>query len=125
MALAAALLAAAVVLPAWGAWVGADEDLMGTRVSVELWHENEAQGQVLVREVMAEYRRIDASMSTYKADSEISAINQAAASGPVATGEELFNLISRSVGLSMLSAGAFDITYESVGYLYDFRARRR
>lgn len=125
MALAAALLAAAVTLPAWGAWVGAEEDLMGTRVSVELWHENEAQGQALVQQVLAEYRRIDASMSTYKADSEISAINQTAASGPVATGEELFNLISRSVELSMLSAGAFDITYESVGYLYDFRARRR
>ncbi len=98
---------------------------MGTRVSVELWHEDEAQGQALAEQVLAEYRRIDAGMSTYRADSEISMINQTAAAGPVAVSEELFDLISRSVELSTLSAGAFDITYESIGYLYDFRARQR
>lgn len=125
MVLAASLLCSTATPSAWGAWVGDGEDLMGTRVSVELWHEDEAQGQALVQRVLAEYRRIDASMSTYKADSEISMINRTAAFGPVVAGEELFNLIRRSVELSTLSAGAFDITYESVGYLYDFRVRRR
>ncbi|MEE9571346.1 MAG: FAD:protein FMN transferase [Gammaproteobacteria bacterium] len=112
-------------MPALGAWVGQEEDLMGTRVSVELWHEDEVQGQALAEQVLAEYRRIDAGMSTYRADSEISMINRIAAAGPVAASEELFDLISRSVELSTLSAGAFDITYESIGYLYDFRARQR
>jgi thiamine biosynthesis lipoprotein len=105
--------------------VNQEEDLMGTRVSVELWHEDETRGQALAEQVLAEYRRIDAGMSTYRADSEISMINQTAAAGPVAVSEELFDLISRSVELSTLSAGAFDITYESIGYLYDFRARQR
>lgn len=106
-------------------WIGDGEDLMGTRVSVELWHENQEQGRELVEQVLAEYRRIDSGMSTYKADSEISMLNRTAASGPIAIGEELFSLIDRSVTLSTLSGGAFDITYESVGYLYDFRARQR
>ncbi len=109
----------------WSAWISDAEELMGTRVSVELWHEDQARGRALVEQVLAEYRRIDAGMSTYKADSEISAINRSAAIGPVETSQELFDLISRSVELSSLSAGAFDITYESVGYLYDFRARQR
>jgi thiamine biosynthesis lipoprotein len=43
----------------------------------------------------------------------------------VAVGAELFGLIERSLELSRASGGAFDITYESVGYLYDFRARQR
>ena len=105
-------------------WVGEAIDLMGTRVSVELWQDDESRGRELVAEIMNEYRRIDRDMSTYKPDSEISAVNARAAEGAVPIGEELFTLIARSLELSAASGGAFDITYESVGYLYDFRARR-
>jgi FAD:protein FMN transferase len=34
-------------------------------------------------------------------------------------------MIERSLELSVASHGAFDITYDSVGYLYDFRERKR
>jgi thiamine biosynthesis lipoprotein len=112
-------------LPARAAWVGDAIDLMGTRVSAELWADDEAHGRELVAEVMREYRRIDDSMSTYKPDSEISRVNANAAAAPVAIGDELFALVARSLELSVASGGAFDITYDSVGYLYDFRARRR
>ena len=98
---------------------------MGTRVSVELWHEDEQEGQALVTEVLDEYRRIDFAMSTYRPDSEISNVNEHAADSAVVVGRELFDLIDRSLALSDRSDGAFDISYESVGYLYDFRARRR
>ena len=106
-------------------WVGSGQDLMGTRVSVELWHDDESRGRELVEAVLAEYRRIDARMSTYKPDSEISLINDTAASAPVEVSDELFMLIRRALELSDQSDGAFDITYDSVGYLYDFRARQR
>jgi thiamine biosynthesis lipoprotein len=111
--------------PARAEWVGEAIDLMGTRVSVELWHEDEGRGRELVNEVIAEYRRIDRTMSTYRADSEISAINRAAALGPVPASSEIRVLIVQAQRLSEASQGAFDISYESVGYLYDFRARRR
>ena len=107
---------------AHGAWFAERIDLMGTSVSVELWHENAAVGQRLVSEVIAEYRRIDALMSTYKESSEISRINARAAAAPLQIGTELFDLINRSLEISRRSNGAFDISYESVGYLYDFRA---
>jgi thiamine biosynthesis lipoprotein len=64
-------------------------------------------------------------MSTYKPDSEISRVNARAAEAPMVIGDELFRLVERSLELSRASGGAFDITYESVGYLYDFRARQR
>ena len=98
---------------------------MGTRVSVELWADDEVRGRGLVDEVMREYRRIDDAMSTYKPDSEISLVNARAAESPVAISDELFGLVERSLELSQASGGAFDITYDSVGYLYDFRARQR
>lgn len=106
-------------------WYGQAIDLMGTRVSVELWHEDAAVGERLVGQVLDEYRHIDRDMSTYRSDSLLSAVNRSAATGPVPLGEELFGLIGRALELSAASAGAFDISYESIGYLYDFRARQR
>jgi thiamine biosynthesis lipoprotein len=105
--------------------VGEALDLMGTRVSVELWHDDEQRGRELAEAVLEEYRRIDDRMSTYKPDSEISMINRLAVSRAVPVSPELFGLIGRALILSRDSNGAFDITYESVGYLYDFRARQR
>jgi thiamine biosynthesis lipoprotein len=114
-----------VAFPARAEWLGDAIDLMGTRVSVELWADEVARGQELVAEVMREYHRIDDSMSTYKPDSEISRVNAGAASEPMVISEELFRLVERSLELSVASGGAFDITYDSVGYLYDFRAHQR
>jgi thiamine biosynthesis lipoprotein len=114
-----------IALPARAGWVGDAIDLMGTRVSVELWADDEAKGRELAAQVMDGYRRIDATMSTYKPDSVLSRVNARAASEPVALDDELFGLIGRALELSTASDGAFDITYESVGYLYDFRARQR
>jgi thiamine biosynthesis lipoprotein len=68
-----------------------------------------------------EYRRIDTDMSTYRPDSEISRVNTRAGVEPVVVGDELFALVESALQLSSASDGAFDITYESIGYLYDFR----
>jgi thiamine biosynthesis lipoprotein len=48
-------------------------------------------------------------------------VNNNAARGPVAITAELFGLLQTSQQYSALSKGAFDITYASVGYLYDYR----
>jgi thiamine biosynthesis lipoprotein len=120
-----AALVLSFAAPARAGWVGDAIDLMGTRVSVELWADDEARGRELVAEVMREYHRIDDAMSTYKPDSEISRVNSHAAEAPMVISDELFRLVERSLELSVASGGAFDITYDSVGYLYDFRARQR
>jgi thiamine biosynthesis lipoprotein len=110
---------------AHGAWVGDARPLMGTEVSVRLWHDDAEEGRELVEAVFAEAERINQLMSTYIEGSRISEINRLAADGPVVAGSELFNLIRRSLDISVLTLGAFDITYESVGQHYDFRERRR
>ena len=98
---------------------------MGTEVSVYFWHESEVQGNAIVDEVYAEVDRINALMSTYVETSLISDINRPAADEAVFASEELFQLIRRSLDISVLTRGAFDITYDSVGQHYDFRERRR
>ncbi len=98
---------------------------MGTEVSVYFWHDDEVRGSAIIEEVYAEVDRINSLMSTYVESSRISDINLRAADEPVFAGEELFQLIRRSLDISVLTRGAFDITYDSVGQHYDFRARRR
>jgi thiamine biosynthesis lipoprotein len=98
---------------------------MGTEVSVYFWHEDKAAGSAIVEEIFTEVDRINTLMSTYVDDSRISDINRRAADEPVVAGEELFQLIRRSLDISVLTHGAFDITYDSVGQHYDFRERRR
>jgi len=106
-------------------WVGDARPLMGTEVSVSLWSDDATRGQEALEAVFEEAARIDRLMSTYKDDSEISRVNSEAATGPVVVGEELFQLIQRSLDISVLTLGAFDITYDSVGQHYDFRSRQR
>ena len=85
---------------------------MGTEVTVYLWHDNNETGQDAVDAVFKEVARIDNLMSTYVEDSEMSAINRDAAKHPVEVGDELFTLILRSLDISVLTRGAFDITYD-------------
>ena len=99
--------------------------MMGTEVSVYLWSDDPEVGRATLEEVFAEAVRIDHLMSTYREDSEISEINRMAAQVPVAVGAELYQLIQRSLDISLLTDGAFDITYDSVGQHYDFRRQQR
>lgn len=108
-----------------GAWHQREAAIMGTRIAVELWSKDAAQGEAAIDAVMAEMHRIDALMSHYKPDSQISQINARAAIEPVRVDRELFDLIARSLEFSRLTEGAFDITYASVGYLYDYRRHVR
>ena len=106
-------------------WVGEAQLHMGTEVSVYVWHDDPATADKAVAAVFAEVARIDNLMSTYIENSKISEINRDAAERPVEVGDELFTLILRSLDISVLTHGAFDITYDSVGQHYDFRAGRR
>lgn len=110
---------------AYADWFGDARGIMGTEVSVYLWHEDAEAGTRAVDAVFAEMERINALMSTYLQDSRVSEINRSAAGSPVMAGKELFDLIERSLDISVLTRGAFDITYDSVGQHYDFREHKR
>jgi thiamine biosynthesis lipoprotein len=115
------LLCSLAVLPARAEWYTDTQEKMGTRVEIQLWAADEATGRRLLAAGMAEFDRIEAAMSTYRENSEISAVNRTAATGAVPVSAELHDLVARSLDLSVRTGGAFDITFDSVGHLYDFR----
>lgn len=98
-----------------------DDGIMTTRIVVELWDENDAHANAAIDAVLDEMRRIDETMSTYKPTSEVSKVNAEAAKHPVKITRELFDLLKKAVEFSRITDGAFDITYASVGYMYNFR----
>jgi FAD:protein FMN transferase len=115
------LAAACLAAPAHAEWVRRITDgIMGTRITVELWSEDNAKGEQAIDAVLDEMRHIDESMSTYKPTSEVSQVNAKAADGPMKISKELFDLLVTAKEYSVITDGAFDITYASVGYLYNF-----
>lgn len=101
------------------------DGIMGTRITVELWAEDAAKGNQAIDAVLDEMRHIDETMSTYKPTSEVSQVNAKAADGPMHISKELFDLLTTAKQYSEITDGAFDITYASVGYMYDFRRHVR
>jgi FAD:protein FMN transferase len=87
---------------------------------VQLWSDDPAKGNAAIDAVMAEMRRIDDLMSHYKPESQLSQINQRGNQEPVKVDKELFDLIKLSTHYSQITQGAFDITYASVGYMYNY-----
>ncbi|MDN3638059.1 FAD:protein FMN transferase [Simiduia curdlanivorans] len=96
---------------------------MGTEISVYLWHDDSAAGEQAAAAVMAEMRLIDQWLSPWVETSELYKVNQQAARAPVPISAPFAELIARSIHYSDLSSGAFDITFASVGFSYDYRAK--
>ena len=122
MSMGFVLALAVAAQPAYAEWVRRVTDgIMGTRITVELWADDKEKAEQAIDAVLDEMRHIDESMSTYKPTSEVSLVNAKAADGPMRISKELFDLLVTAKEYSVITDGAFDITYASVGYLYDFR----
>jgi thiamine biosynthesis lipoprotein len=109
----------------WSEWLHDKQDIMGTEVSVTVWHDKVDAGNDAIAAVMAEMRRIDATYSPYIDTSDLARANAQAAKQPVALSAEFSHLIERSLYYSQLSEGAFDITFASLGWFYDYRGKKK
>ena len=114
------LLLVVAPAPARAEWRDRTDAIMGTRIYVEVWSDEAVKGDAAIDTVMTDMRRIDELMSHYKPESQLSQINARAAQEPVQVDAELFDLIKLSTHYSVITEGAFDITYASVGHLYDY-----
>ncbi len=94
--------------------------LMGANFEITVVAPNEEIGYINIEEAAAEIRRIEKLISSWDPDSETSRINRNAGVQPVVVSNELYGLIERSVQLSELSQGAFDITYATLDTIWKF-----
>lgn len=106
-------------------WYRFSDTAMTTPIELEFWAEHKDQAEQIGEEVLAVFHRVDEQMSRYRDDSEVSRLNRNAANGPVTVSDGLFQVLEKAREVSILSDGAFDITFGSVGYLYDFRAGKK
>lgn len=102
-------------------WQSAEETLMGTQVSVELWSDDPEAGLDAIDAVFAEVERLDLMMNPWNTASELARINREAGKHPVITTPEIVEVVERALYYSRLSDGAFDISFASVGQHYEYR----
>jgi thiamine biosynthesis lipoprotein len=67
-----------------------------------------------IENAISEISRIEQLLTTFKLDSQTNLINAHAGIKSVRVDKEVFDLIQRSLKISNLTQGAFDITYGSI-----------
>ncbi len=94
--------------------------LMGTRFEITAISDSQEISINAVNKGIKEIQRIEELISSWKQNSQTTMINNSAGINPVKVDRELFNLIERSIKVSELTNGAFDITFGSIEKLYQF-----
>lgn len=104
-----------------GEWEAEETTTMGTTVRVEVWHPDAQTRRQGINQALQTMERVNRLMSPYIEESQLSKINQFAYEKPVPVSPELFEVIRKSMDVSVLTKGAFDITHASVGHLYNYQ----
>ena len=87
---------------------------MGNRFELSVVAADEQWANERIDAGIAEIQRIERLLTTFADDSETNQVNFNAGIAPVVVSRETFDLIARSIRISDLTQGAFDITYGSI-----------
>lgn len=90
------------------------DKLMGNRFEITVEADQEKDADYFLDLAVNEIKRIEEKLSTFKAHSETNLINDNAGKQAVSVSEETFRLIQRSIKISEITQGAFDISYGSI-----------
>jgi thiamine biosynthesis lipoprotein len=88
--------------------------LMGNNFEVIVVAQNTQWANERINNAIAEIKRIENLLTTFSENSETSRINANAGTAAVRVSGEVFALIERSIRISSLTDGAFDISYGSL-----------
>ncbi|GJQ48280.1 putative membrane associated lipoprotein involved in thiamine biosynthesis apbE [Candidatus Kuenenia stuttgartiensis] len=94
--------------------------IMGTFAEISTYSNDVKNAGAAIDAALNEMERMDALLSNYKKDSELSRVNREAAKAPVPCSEEFLEFIEQSLFFSELSGGAFDITVSPIVSLWGF-----
>ncbi|TWI99418.1 thiamine biosynthesis lipoprotein [Mucilaginibacter frigoritolerans] len=85
--------------------------LMGDQFEISVVGNNPDWADERIDDAIAEINRVEKLLSTFSDDSAVNEINRNAGISPIKTTAEIFRLINRSLEISALTFGAFDVTY--------------
>ncbi|NND60180.1 MAG: FAD:protein FMN transferase [Gammaproteobacteria bacterium] len=106
-------------------WYHGNAAILEDEVLVEFWHDNAELAPRCMDMLRTEMARVNAMIDVSDPDSAISSINAAAADDAVKVSTELHSLIDKALRFGPVTRGAFDITFASVGFLFDYEQRQR
>jgi FAD:protein FMN transferase len=120
---AAAASSAAPAAAAGPRRVAVEDKAMGTHLLLASYTTDaldEAAIKPRLEKAIAEIRRLEALMTTWRPESEISRVNAAAGKSPIKVSPESLAVVEKSVWISGRSEGVFDITFEAMHGLWKF-----
>ena len=88
--------------------------LMGNRFEISVVSHDAQWAESRIDDAVEEISRIERLLTTFKDTSQTNEINREAGIKPVKVDKEVFDLIRRSLRISELTQGSFDITYGSI-----------
>ena len=94
--------------------------IMGCGFVITAIHADPQRAWDAIRSAEIEMRRIESLISSWKTTSQTYRINMASGKEPVVVNNELYELIERSLRVSKLSCGAFDISGTLSRYYWKF-----
>jgi len=100
--------------------VRSEQMLMGTQFGIQIVASDESRAREAIHAAFGEVARVEEVLSEWRETSEISAVNRAAGGEPVVVGPELLDVVRRSIRMSELTEGAFDVTFAACGGLWSF-----
>jgi len=96
---------------------------MGTLFSIKLYAASEQQAKEAFHAAFARIAQLDATLSDYKSDSELSRITTLAVQSPKPISGDLFQVLAKGQSLAEQTNGAFDVTVGPLTHLW--RQNRR
>lgn len=88
--------------------------LMGNRFEISVVSDEEELAETMIGKAVDEIRRIEKLLTTFDPTSQTNQVNDQAGIAPVKVDREVFDLVARSLKISQLTQGAFDISYGSI-----------
>jgi len=95
---------------------------MGTIFRIDLYSADEATASRAAESAFARAEELEQIMSDYREDSELMRLAREGASAPFPVSDDLYNVLAKSIQISELSRGAFDVT---VGTLVELWRKAR
>jgi thiamine biosynthesis lipoprotein len=94
--------------------------LMGNRFEITVVAQDSSEAKGYINLAVTEMSRIEKLISSWDPNSQTSEINRNAGIKPVKVDLEFFNLIEHCIAISMITDGAFDISYASMDRIWKF-----
>ena len=92
---------------------------MGVDFRIDLFAADSKKAQSAANAAFARVAEIDAAMSDYKVDSELSQLSMSSGSGkPIQVSQELWTVLNKAKNIHRLSSGAFDVSFGAHALLW-------